>query len=79
MLWSTAISFVNHSNIRYLNDSEKKVHFGIDNTWGGGLGFMCQLTVLQIPERLSQFLIHCPILETMNRFFEHFKMKETQC
>jgi hypothetical protein len=35
MLWSTAISFVNHSNIRYLNDSEKKVHFGIDNTWGG--------------------------------------------
>ena len=75
MLWITSISFVNHSNIKHLNDSEKKCILAL-TILGGGLGFMCQLTVLQIPERLSQFLIHCPILETMNRFFEHFKMKE---
>ena len=46
MLWITSISFVNHINIKFLNDSEKKVHFGIDNTWGG-VGFMRQLTALQ--------------------------------
>ena len=29
-----------------------------------------------IPERLSRFMVHCPILETMNRFFEHSKLKK---
>jgi hypothetical protein len=76
MLWSTSISFVNHINIKYLNDSEKKVHFGIDNTWGGGIRLYASTDSAPIPERLSRLLVHCPILEAMNRFFEHSKLKK---
>ena len=32
-----------------------------------------------ILERLSRFMVHCPILETMNRFFEHSNMQEVLC
>ena len=74
MLWITSISFVNHINIKFLNDSEKKCILAL-TILGGGIRLYASIDSAPIPERLSQLLIHCPILETMNRFFNHFKMK----
>ena len=64
------------------------MHFGVDATGGGvyhnrltrkpNSGRVSRFEVrgfsAPIPERLSRFMVHCPILETMNRFFEHSKL-----